>query len=109
MALESAPVFGASDVQDSLAACCALWDAIASLVASGSFWWQDEAGAAAILATELDDALGGKAKQFRELQSHESEEFTQVLSSQAYAVSWVPTGRRESRRLVSSRVPRLVH
>lgn len=56
----------------------------------GSHWLflrQDEAGAAAILATELDDALGGKAKQFRELQSHESEELMQVLSSHAYAVS----------------------
>ena len=50
---------------------------------------QDEAGAAAILATELDDALGGKAKQFRscaQQQSHESEEFTQVFTPHAYAV-----------------------
>ncbi len=41
---------------------------------------QDETGAAAIFATELDDKLGGKAKQYRQVQEGESPEFLQVGS-----------------------------
>ena len=39
---------------------------------------QDEAGAAAVLAVELDDALGGAAKQLRQVQGSEAPEFVQV-------------------------------
>ena len=39
---------------------------------------QDESGAAAIFATELDDKLGGKAKQYRQVQDGESPEFLKV-------------------------------
>ena len=41
-------------------------------------WLQDESGAAAIFATELDDRLGGKAKQYRQVQDGESPEFLKV-------------------------------
>lgn len=42
---------------------------------------QDETGASAILAEQLDASLGGKPKESRELQGSESPEFQQVLSA----------------------------
>lgn len=41
----------------------------------GSESSQDEAGAAAILSVQLDDALGGAPEQHREVQDHESAKF----------------------------------
>lgn len=40
--------------------------------------FQDETGASAILAEQLDAAMGGKPKEFREVQGSESPEFLQV-------------------------------
>lgn len=42
---------------------------------------QDESGAAAIFATELDIKLGGKAKQYRQVQDGESPEFLRASPS----------------------------
>lgn len=42
---------------------------------------QDEAGAAAIWTTKLDDSLGGAAKQFREVQGAETAEFLALFPS----------------------------
>ncbi|KAK9823452.1 hypothetical protein WJX72_002867 [[Myrmecia] bisecta] len=53
---------------------------------------QDEAGAAAILATQLDDQLGGKAKQYREVQGTESPEFLQLFPSVRYLEGGVASG-----------------
>jgi len=47
----------------------------------GSASSQDEVGAAAILAVELDGALGGSPTIFREVERQESEEFLQLFSA----------------------------
>lgn len=47
---------------------------------------QDEKGAAAALSVELDDALQGSAKQFREVQGAESPEFLKVR----FGLVWPP-------------------
>jgi len=45
----------------------------------GSETSRDEAGVAAYKTVELDDALGGAPVQFREVQNHESKQFTSLF------------------------------
>lgn len=62
---------------------------------------QDESGAAAIFATQLDDHLGGKPRQYREVQDHESNDFLGYFKSGVvYQVSF---------RLGSVSLPGWVH
>lgn len=45
----------------------------------GSETSQDEAGVAAFKTVELDEALGGAPVQHREVQNHESKQFTSLF------------------------------
>lgn len=49
--------------------------------ARGLNFLQDETGASAIMAEQLDAAMGGAPKEFREVQGSESPEFLQVRKS----------------------------
>lgn len=42
---------------------------------AGDFCTQDESGSAAIFTVQMDDFLGGKPIQYREVQGHESKTF----------------------------------
>jgi len=62
------------------------------------FFWlgaessQDERGTAAIKAVELDDALGGRATQSREVQGHESPEWKGLFKSAQYLQGGAKSG-----------------
>ena len=48
---------------------------------SGDFCSQDESGSAAIFTVQMDDYLGGKPIQYREVQGHESKPFLGYFKS----------------------------
>ncbi|XP_050429100.1 actin depolymerising venom protein gelsolin 1-like [Adelges cooleyi] len=56
---------------------------------SGSASSQDEVGSAAILAVQLDDALGGAPVQHKETQDHESQAFLSLFSP---SIRYLPGG-----------------
>lgn len=48
---------------------------------TGDFCSQDESGSAAIFTVQMDDFLGGKPIQYREVQGHESKTFLGYFKS----------------------------
>lgn len=48
---------------------------------AGDFCSQDESGSAAIFTVQMDDYLGGKPIQYREVQGHESKTFLGYFKS----------------------------
>lgn len=58
-------------------------------MSAGSDCSQDEGGAAAIFAVQMDDFLNGAPRQYREVQDHESTQFSGYFKNGfKYMVAW---------------------
>lgn len=73
------------------------------VLSAGNECSQDESGAAAIFALQLDDFLGGVPVQFREVQNSESNTFLGYFKlGVKYKVSVVQTAAQQSERFPPS-------